>query len=276
MNTTFYMHCGAKALDRNALVELPEPPPKTDTWQPIRHAELVSQVESALVNQGMRVVEQSHAIAAGGNRYFGMLQVARAETLEVRVQADTALVKRAEYAYVVGLRNSHDKSFPAGLVVGANCFICDNLSFNGEIRIARKHTSRILDDLPILTTNAVGMLSQKWTSMDERIEAYRRHEMTDSTVHDFVIRALDGGACVLKQIPAVLDQWRKPNHPEFAQDHSAWRLFNAFTEVAKEGSLWVLPKRTTNLHALLDAEVGLLTTGEEITAGTEDATVEVQ
>jgi hypothetical protein len=84
-------------------------------------------------------------------------------------------------------------------------------------------------------------------------------------------RALDGGACTLQQIPAILKQWRTPNHAEFAQDHSAWRLFNAFTEVAKEGSLWVLPKRTTNLHGLLDAEVGLLTTGEKITEGTEDA-----
>jgi hypothetical protein len=230
---------------------------------PIPHATLVEQVESALTNQGLRIVEQGHALAAGGTRYFGFLQVANGQASN-------------EYAYVVGLRNSHDQSFPAGLVVGANCFICDNLSFNGEIKIARRHTSRIREDLPILTTRAVGMLSDKWNTMDQRIAAYREHEMGDALVHDFIIRAMDGGACTPAQIPRIVNEWRNPRHPEFAENRTAWRLFNAFTEIGKESSLWALPKRTINLHAMLDAEVGLVPAERQITEGVEDAEVEVQ
>jgi hypothetical protein len=33
---------------------------------------------------------------------------------------------------VLGLRNSHDKRFPAGLVGGSAVFVCDNLAFSGE------------------------------------------------------------------------------------------------------------------------------------------------
>jgi len=35
----------------------------------------------------------------------------------------------------VGLRNSHDKTFPAGLVAGTRVFICANLSFSGLIQM---------------------------------------------------------------------------------------------------------------------------------------------
>ena len=58
---------------------------------------------------------------------FGLLEVANCQQTE-------------DYAYVLGLRNSHDKRFPAGLAVGASVFVCDNLSFSGEIKIGRKHT----------------------------------------------------------------------------------------------------------------------------------------
>ena len=50
---------------------------------------------------------------------------------------------RTTSAFVVGVRNSHDKSFPAGLVIGASIFVCDNLSFSGEVKLARKHTVHV-------------------------------------------------------------------------------------------------------------------------------------
>jgi hypothetical protein len=38
--------------------------------------------------------------------------------------------------------------------------VCDNLSFSGEVRLARKHTSRIEADLPALVNRAVGQLGE--------------------------------------------------------------------------------------------------------------------
>ncbi len=253
------LHCGAAHVAREALSAVVTPE-HTETWYPIPHLDFVNRVESALTAANMRVVEQAHSLTKAGDRYFGLFQVSNCQQTG------------EDYSYVLGLRNSHDKSFPAGLVVGSQVFVCDNLAFSGEISIARKHTKFIMDDLPKLTGNAVGMLAEKWTLMTDRIERYKTSELTDRDAHDFVVRSLDVGAATTLQLPAIIKEWRTPRHPEFAAAKTAWRLFNAYTEVQKETSLMMLPKRTISLHGLMDAQVGFVyKTASDLTAGTVDA-----
>jgi len=253
------LHCGASKVDRE-VIEVTPTPEHTDTWYPIPHINLIRQVESALTATNMHVVEQAHSLTKEGNRYFGLFQITNCQSTG------------EDYSYVLGLRNSHDKSFPAGMVVGSSVFVCDNLSFSGEIRIARKHTRYIEQDLPRLTGNAVGLLAEKWTMMTDRIQRYKTTEMTDRDAHDFLIRSVDVGAATLQQVPSILKEWREPRHPEFAENKTAWRLFNAFTEVGKQTSLSMLPKRTINLHGLMDSQVGFVTRGAgSVTDGTTDA-----
>ena len=191
------------------------------------------------------MVNEAHGMSADGARYFGLLQIVNGD-------------KEGDYCYVLGLRNSHDKRFPAGLVVGSGVFVCDNLAFSGEIKIARKHTRFIMRDLPGLVSGAVGQLGDRWHEQAHRIDTYRRHELSEAQAHDLVIRALDNRAITVTQVPAILQEWRTPRHPEFAEDgRTAWRFFNAVTESAKAGGLWTLPQRTQALHGLLDGEVGL-------------------
>ena len=154
------------------------------------------------------------------------------------------------------MRNSHDKTFPAGIVAGASVFVCENLSFSGEVKFARKHTRFINRDLPQLTERAIGLLLAKWHDQDKRIEAYKQSEIEDAEAHDLIIRACDVGVMSNRLIPAVLHEWREPRHREF-EDRSVWALFNSFTETLKDGSLAELPKRTEALHGLLDVAVGL-------------------
>jgi hypothetical protein len=71
-----------------------------------------------------------------------------------------------------------------------------------------------------------------------------------------IIRAVDARALPVTKIPDVLKEWREPSHPEF-RDRTAWRFFNAMTEVLK-GHLDMLLRRTQALHGLLDAECGLV------------------
>ncbi len=245
MKANLVLHCGASAVTREQILDV-QTPACTDTWHPIPHGDFIAQVEKALVATNMTVVEQAHSLTKDGNRYFGLLQVANCQSTG------------EDYSYILGLRNSHDKSYPAGLVVGSQVFVCDNLAFSGEIKIARKHTNRIMRDLPRLTVNAVGLLAERWTMMGDRIASYKTHEMNDAQAHDFIIRAVDGGAATLHQVPTILNEWRTPRHPEFAQGKTAWRLFNSFTEAGKDSSLVMLPKRTINLHGLMDAQVGLI------------------
>lgn len=242
LNLIIHTDDGQK-VGRSDLERISTPRP-TQSWYPIPHANLVDGVERALVRSGLRVIAEAHGVAKEGNRYFGMLQVANGENPR-------------DYSLVVGLRNSHDKRFPAGLVVGAGVFVCDNLSFSGEIRIGRKHTRFINRDLPQLIEGAVGKLGSMRRSQDDRISAYKRTELSDSQVHDFLIQSLDARVIPASRIPKVLEEYRAPRHPEFAEARNGWRLMNAYTEVMKESSIFERPRVTQALHGLLDTACGV-------------------
>lgn len=235
------LHCGAHVVERN-LVKLVATPRATDTWTPIPHLELVTQVERTLKSNGLIVGTQAHSLTRDGARYFGLMEVQRDE-------AD------ADYCWVLGLRNSHDKTFPAGIVAGAQTFVCDNLSFSGEVKLSRKHTRFIVRDLPGIVQSAIGKLMDRWHHQDTRLSIYKLTELDDRTAHDLVIRAVDVGTCPNQLVPRVLHEWREPFHDAF-RARNVWSLFNAFTEALK-GNLIELPRRTEALHGLLDTHVGL-------------------
>jgi Domain of unknown function (DUF932) len=233
------LHCGAKNVTRERL-EATVTPAHTETWYPIPHATLLNEVQARLTASGLHVVTEAHGLTADGARYFGLMQVANGTNPD-------------DFGLVVGLRNSHDKKFPAGLVVGASVFVCDNLSFSSEIKITRKHTVHIFRDLPRLITRAVGQLADHRGRQEQRFAAYLQHDITNAQAHDLLIQALDAQVVPVTKIPDVLAEWRAPRHPEFANGGlTAWRLFNAVTEIAK-GNLEQLPKRTQSLHGILDA-----------------------
>jgi len=260
MKNNLVLHCGAHAVERSQIYET-NTPARTDTWCPIPHSLLIESVETGLKGLGLCVVEQAHSLTREGQRYFGLLQVER----------PNASFANRDFGYVMGLRNSHDKSFPAGLVVGMSVFVCDNLSFSGEIKIARRHTDKILDNLPIITNRAVGLLAERWNRAPVRVEKYRTTEIDDLFAHDMIIRALDAGAILARQIETITHEFRNPRHAEFAEGgKTAWRLFNAITESAKGTSLTELPSRTTRLHGLFDVACGLDFSRDNITDGITD------
>ena len=154
---------------------------------------------------------------------------------------------------VVGIRNSHDKTFPAGLCAGDAPFVCDNLIFTNTIKLARRHTRNILNDLDFTINRALGKLFGFWHGQDSRIEAYKNLEINNAKANDIVIRACKAGALPKSKIIDVVDQWESSDHPEF-WDRNVNSLYNAFTEVYK-GNLVALPNRSDALHSVLDGEV---------------------
>lgn len=237
------LHCGARHVERSQVLEACTPI-ASDTWVPIAHHRLLELVESTLTDSGMTVANQAHALWSDGLRYFGLMEVVNGQAHD-------------DYALVVGLRNSHDKSFPAALALGSAIFICDNLSFSGEVTIARRHTRFIERDLPRVVHTAVGRLADMRGQQDERIHTYKETELSDPRAHDLVIRAVDAGVLPVTQVPAVLEEWRHPSHAEFAADKTLWRFHNAMTEVWKGRNLAALPRRSQALHGLLDSVCGL-------------------
>src|SRR5262249_51585397 len=109
---------------REAIAHRPEP----------KQSELAKRVFITHSN-GLHVVQEGHGLWRDGQRYFGLMEVRNGSNAD-------------DFGLVVGLRNSHDKSFPAALALGSRVFVCDNLAFSGEVKLSRKHTTYIWRDLP--------------------------------------------------------------------------------------------------------------------------------
>jgi len=237
------LHCGAEIVDKDVLLFVPTPP-ATKTWFPLPHISVLDEVSEQLLLSGFTITEETHALSHGGARYFGVLSVSLPTSTE------------SDYAWVVGVRNSHDQTYPAGLVAGTRVFVCDNLAFSGEVRISRKHTRHAMRDLQHLTARAVGKLGDKFYQLDRRMDAYKCRMLNDAEAHDIVIRAVDCRAITPSQIPDVLEQWRYPAHQAF-RERTAWSLFNAFTEAHKSVNPHTAMRRGEALHGLFDATAGL-------------------
>lgn len=235
------LHQGGSAVTRSELAQTPTPKP-TKSWHPIPHLQLLQVVERALLSRGFVIVEQAHGLTHEGARYFGLLQVQNNHPGH-------------ETCKVIGLRNSNDRSISAGLVAGNQVVVCSNLCFSGEIQIARKHTPKIMQDLPQMAYDAVVGLNKFWDQQQRRIEVYRRTKISDQVAHDLVIRSVDMGIIATRMVPKVLTEYRVPRHAEF-KPRNLYSYYNSYTELWK-GRLDLLPNRSRKLHDLLDGFVGL-------------------
>jgi hypothetical protein len=247
------MHCGAQEVSRDSVMESVTPLP-TATHYPISHRSFVENVETSLTRGGFQIVSQEHSLANGKERdskavvadarYFGLWQL-------------TNQGEDGDYQWVVGVRNSHDKTFPAGIVAGTKVFVCDNLCFSGDIKVTRKHTKNVMRDFQNLTSRAVGKLGDAFLQTDQRISAYKSENLSDERASKILLdSAIDARATTPSKIEAIWNEWRKPRHEEFAP-RNAWSLFNAFTEVAKGTNPTTQINRGEALHGVFDSVCGV-------------------
>ena len=248
MNTNLILHCGARAIDRSTLANIPCPA-ATETWHPISHIHLVNEVERALAASNMRIVNESYGVTEDNARMFGLLQVANCQETK-------------DYAYVIGLRGAIDKSLSRGLAVGSSVFVCDNLAFSSEIVMHRKQTKNILDDLPAMVDTAIGMLGKRWNDQAKRIEAYKATAIGLAAA-DHLLAELAGDVFPWQKFEDIRNEFKSPRHAEFGKEN-LWAMFNAVTEYlkprkdSKASGLWSMPARTGRLHKACDDYAGLV------------------
>jgi hypothetical protein len=243
------LHCGGKEVALEDIERCPTGPSLGNRHYPIAHITLVDAVRRAADDYGYDVVNEAHALSHEGNRYFGLMQVTPQGPLEARL-ADEAL---ADYSWVLGLRSSHDQSFPKGIAGGSGVFVCDNLSFLGEVRVQRKHTRFAGREMPSLVAKAFGQLSSMKYEMETRFDAYQRTPLVDDKAKAFVFDAVRTGAVTRQQMLDLWTEWENPSHEEFAA-RTVWSMFNCVTETLK-GRLAApaIAQRTAKLHLLADA-----------------------
>jgi len=231
------LHCGAQLKTREEVFAVPAPPP-TDTYVPLPYESFVIRIEKQLAVEGITIREERLALSKNGQRLFGLIAV------------EMPGIAQIDHGCVLGLRTSYDRSLANGLCIGAGVFVCDNLSFSGEVTFQRKHTAGMLRDLSWMISETVTTLPNRFAVQSAAFASLKQQELNEREVHDLVIQFWDAGAIGTLEIPHLIKEWREPRHPEVAQSRNAWRLFNAATETIK-GDLWRLPARTRKIHDVL-------------------------
>ncbi len=96
MTATLMTHCGAVQVHRREL-DLIDAPPPTDTWFPVKHADVIDGVTRTLTAAGFEIAKQSFAVSHGNHRMFS--------TMDLSVPLHTGV------SLAIGIRNSTDKTY---------------------------------------------------------------------------------------------------------------------------------------------------------------------
>lgn len=250
MNNGLMLHTGGATVDL-ADVDKVETPVPTETHVPIPHMDFINLAKDALNQEGWIIRQESHALAANGGNYFGLLEVDHGR---LHPANEWLPVYRQDSAITIGLRNSHIGQYKAGLCAGSRVFVCDNLAFWGEVTIGRKHTKYINRDISPLMALAVGKLMEARVSDERRVLAYRQSPLEPNYADHLMMSMIRLGILPPSKMGLVLEDYEHPErrHQEFVQyQGTAFGLYMAATEHLK-GNLFALPKRSSKLHALLD------------------------
>jgi len=225
-------------------------PERTATWSPLAHHKMVQEVTTAAERLGAPVVNEAFLLNKDGTRFFGLFQV-NVPTIH------------GEIASVFGVRNSHDKSFRAGIMAGDAPFICSNLAFSNEIVIGQKHTGKFSHErFGHMVNEAFGQLLELKIGIDDCIQAKKDFVLpnldgveahTGTSAETLAARAWQAGACSRSQLGAVLEQWYEPEHDDFRAP-TMWSLQNAFSNVWRNAPNQT-PLRSRALNNTLAAEL---------------------
>lgn len=217
-------------------------PQATPSWRPVAHGRMIETLERAANAYRANIVQAKHLLGRDGQRYFGLFQV-------------NIPSRGGDVASVLGLRNSHDKAFRAGIMAGDAPFVCSNLCFHNEIVLGRKHTAGMsMIVLENLMLEAMQRLIEARSIIDDRNDRLKEIRMNDSQAHDVIIKAARAGACAPTHVAKVAEQWHKPEHAEFAGSKTAWRLQNAFSNVWR-GTPQHTPQRSAALHNVMNDQL---------------------
>lgn len=225
-------------------------PQSTTRWKPIAHSKVVDVTRNTLEEKGFEVLNECHNVTKGGEHYFGMFQVNHENLSD----------NGGERGCVVGMRNSHDKLFAAGLCAGDAPFICDNLVFHNDVVFTRKHIGDVYGELVTRVNKITEYLIPMWARQNDRVSAYKEVALDDREAQHLIFDVYEAGVKTnligQSTLAQAWEQWKSSDHKVF-KDRNLNSLYNAFTEVSKGRNVMHLPRRSEIFHNAFDPVAGI-------------------
>ena len=173
------------------------------------HLQLVDTLSQVMADRSLHITREQFAVQ--NHKLFGTF--------------DTEWQKREEYGAAVGFRHGTGKSMTIQIAVGARVFVCDNMSFGGELIAVRKHTSKL--DLGEEMDRAMYKYMQGFRRLQDDIQIQK-----DAVLEDRKAKTLIYDIFAQKIVPVRLFPLVSAHYAHIRQDNAipitGWWLHNTF------------------------------------------------
>lgn len=219
---------GSHLVSVEQLSEMPDPQASGPRHQPIRHDSFVNEVKSQCLARGYVVTKSQLAIDREGVRLFGALDLTPVGAEKLVGQDDSGV------GMSIGIRHANDRTISVGMVAGGRVFVCDNLSFVGDIvLLRRKHTTNMHLDTEV--RDALDRLFTRFGEVEAFHTALRDNKLDDLTAKQVIYDAfMERELLATAHMPEV-HEWYfdAPVGSTDVRDRNAFGLYNAFTRTIK-------------------------------------------
>lgn len=218
-------------------VPLPEP---TESYMPVGHYDLIINIAGIADNilNGYELTRKSFGTARDGNQMFGVLTYNNQHASE------------DDLGLSIGFRNSYDKSMSVGICIGASVLVCDNMVFQGEITVLRKHTKNVWESLRDMAITTIYQSQNKFARLTNQIESLKEIQMTDKEAFQTMGLLYGKDVITTRQLPKVKREWQEPSYEQF-EPRTLWSLYNAITDALKTSPPSKIMEKHINLHDVL-------------------------
>ena len=203
-------HIDSTQIPRAQLRALPQPQ-ATATFKPVHHADLVDALEERLDQHGMSIRKAEFAVSHDAAKLFATYRLAFQEN--------------DEYGAALGLRTANNRTMSIQIAVGANVFVCDNMSFKGDmIALRRKHTSRLNIEREL--DGAINRYSENIGRLYSGIEKLRQIPLRTRDAEHMIFSCFDRELLPVRLFHPVIESYRMLKKEGVV---SQWQLHNCFT-----------------------------------------------
>lgn len=214
-----FSHANSELMTREQLMMIPAPL-STPTWRPIAHGDLLTAIDRQLRVRGVTIDAEQFALQREGARLFAVL--------------DLSLERTGEVCASMGIRTSNDRSLALEIAVGIKVFVCDNLTFSGDlIALRRKHTIRF--DLNADISRAVDRYQGHLTALRQQIAAIQDTPISDEKAKGLIVDAFQQEVVPIRYFKPVTQTYFNPA-PDMTDvsPRTLWGLHNAFTRCVRQ------------------------------------------
>ena len=139
---------------------------------------------------------------------------------------DTDYQVTEEGGAAIGIRTANDKSLALQLAIGYRVFVCDNMSFNGDlIALKRKHTAHL--DLHAEFATGIGRYVQGYAKLQENIDWWKERTVSKERGKQLIYDIFNQKIVPLRLFHPAAHDWER------AEDTTMWRLQNCVSSHTK-------------------------------------------